>query len=74
MKVFSSSTFVGLSVAPGPVYVVVHVVGVHPQAGHVVDGGGGGGVPPLVPALHRLQPRLQELRDVQDDGGQHGRQ
>ena len=48
--------------------VVVHVVRVESEAGDVVDHLQPGGVGGLVRAqAHRVQPRLQELGDVQQE-------
>ena len=51
--------------------VVVHVVRVESEAGDVVDDlqPGGVGVPVRAQA-HRVQPRLQELGDVEQEAAQ----
>ena len=51
--------------------VIVHVVRVESEAGDVVDDLEPGGVGDLVRAqAHRVQPRLQELRDVEQEAAQ----
>ena len=61
-------------VPPGPVDVVVHVIRVHSEAGHVVDHNLDGVVGPSPGVGDGVQLGLEELGDVKEDGAQHGGQ
>jgi hypothetical protein len=58
--------------SPGPVDVVVDIVWVDPEGGHVVEHGPDGLVGRLVLPVDDDQTRLQELGDVEQDGGEQG--
>ncbi len=52
--------------------VVIHVIRVESEAGHVVDHNLDGVVCPGLWVAQGVQLGLQELGDVEEDGAQHG--